>query len=236
MSLLALIVKQSTKTSSSLRDERGFTLIETMLSLSILVIMIGLVLSSMRLGQKAWEKGENAIKDGGTRRFVIKKLGTDVASMYPYVENRNGHDTYIFKGLSNEFAFVTAHKSASTDLPWGGAVFVSYAVSENGLRIVEKTVPLALDSGIEAHRLIELDPDVESVRFSYLGANGWQGTWNLAATKSLPSTVRVELFYRDNKRPLKITLPVGVNYDSSADKTAGLLRFPESNINGIKAA
>ena len=43
--------------------EGGFTLIETILTLSILVILLGLVLSSLRIGVMSWERG----RDGRSR-------------------------------------------------------------------------------------------------------------------------------------------------------------------------
>ncbi len=201
-----------------MRDERGFTLIETILALSILVVMIGLVLSSVRLGQHSWQKGEEAIEDAETRRFVIKRLSTDVASMYPYRENNNGQENYIFKGEENELAFVTSHHSAAAGLPWGGTMLVNYRAGDNGLRIEEKTVPLAVDSVNQAKRVIELGPSIKSLRFSYLGDGGWLDKWDIGANKVLPRAVRVEFIFTEHIMPLSITMPVGVTYDPRAAK------------------
>ncbi|MFQ5353809.1 MAG: type II secretion system protein GspJ [Thermodesulfobacteriota bacterium] len=212
------VFERAPKDLVSVRDERGFTLIETILSLSILVIMIGLVLSSVRLGQKSWLKGEAAVEDAGARRFVISRLEADIASMYPYKENMRGIDTYFFKGEEKEFAFVTVHHNVSPGLPWGGAAYVSYTAGSDGLIIREKTVPFAAEALNQAERVLKADPLIKSVTFSYLGENGWSDEWNMAAIKSLPLAVKVKFIYRkDDKSPLLITMPVAVTYDPSAE-------------------
>ncbi|MFQ5480082.1 MAG: type II secretion system protein GspJ [Thermodesulfobacteriota bacterium] len=201
-------------------DERGFTLIETILALSILVVMIGLVLSSVRLGQKSWQKGEGAIEEAETRRFIIKRLGTDIASMYPYKEKKNGEETYIFKGAGNELTFVTSHLSAVGGLPWGGAMMVSYSAGENGLKIKELTLPLAEDDDNRAERTVELGPAIKSLRFSYLGDKGWLDYWDMRRIKELPGAVRIECIFTERIRPLSITMPVGVTYPPGATKNS----------------
>lgn len=206
----------------ALRDERGFTLIETILSLSILVVMIGLVLSSLRLGQKSWEKGEEAIEDAAARRFIVKRLSADVGSMYLYIQNNNGRDTYIFKAGEKELGFVTTHHSSGAGMPWGGAMFVVYSVGEKGLTITEKTVPVVESASEQTGRSVELDADISGVRFSYLGENGWGGRWNMESIKRLPRAVRVEFVFRDDRRPLTVTVPVGVTYAPSTDDSAGV--------------
>lgn len=201
----------------SLRDERGFTLIETILSLSILVIMIGLVLTSMRLGQKSWQKGESVVEEAGKEKFVVKRIEADIASMYPYKEKNNGRESYLFAGHENELSFVTVHHSPSPGLPWGGASYVSYSAEDDGLRIREKTIPLATDALNQAQRSIKADSDIKGISFAYLGEKGWSDEWNIEALKRLPMAVRVAIVYRDDKSPLLLTMPVGVTYDPASE-------------------
>ncbi|MFQ5442188.1 MAG: prepilin-type N-terminal cleavage/methylation domain-containing protein [Thermodesulfobacteriota bacterium] len=205
-----------------MRDERGFTLIETILSLSILVVMIGLVLSSLRLGQKSWEKGEEALEDAAARRFIVRRLSADVGSMYLYMENGDGRDTYLFNAKENEFGFVTVKSAAGKEMPWGGASFVIYSAGENGLTVTEKTVPVALTAKEQAGRSLELDPGISRVRFEYLGEKGWARRWDAESIKRLPRAVRVEFIFRDDRSPLVVTVPVGVTYSPSTDDSAGV--------------
>jgi len=213
MRLSAIKFIQPAKALTTSGHERGFTLIETILSLSILVIMIGIVLSSMRLGQKAWQKGEGAIEDAGRRRFTVKRLGADVVSMYLYKERQNGHETYIFKGLSDELAFVTTNRGASAGLPWGGALYVTYFAGKDGLSLKEQTVPLARDKFGDAGKTINIDPTIKDARFTYLGAKGWRSRWDMRIIKKLPIAVRAEFTFVDGKDPLVITMPIGQGYD-----------------------
>jgi len=199
--------------SSRTSDERGFTLIEVLLSLSILVVMIGLVLSALRLGQRSMEKGEKAMDDAAVRRFVVKRLSSDVSSMYLYAVSGSGSkNNYLFKGQDRQLGFVTTYHAGSTGMPWGGASYVIYSVGEKGLTITEKTLPFAVVETRQEGRTFELGPSISGVRFSYLGESGWRNRWNPAVQKRLPMAVRAEFSLRDGA-PLVVTVPVWASYD-----------------------
>jgi len=211
-----------TRVPGPLRDERAFTLIEVMLSLSILVVMIGLVLSALRLGQRSMEKGEKAMDEAALRRFVVSRLSSDVASMYPYVETSYGEKkTFLFSGKERELGFVTTYHAGSTGMPWGGASFVQYSVGEGGLSIKEKTVPFAPADIRQDDRSFDLGQGVSDVRFSYLGPGGWQSKWDTGASKRLPLAVRAIFTFKDGTAPLVVTVPVWASYDEGAGKSGG---------------
>ncbi len=203
-------------------DERGFTLIETILSLSILVIMIGLVLSSLRLGQRSMEKGEKALDDATVRRFITKKLSSDVSSMYLYSQNNNGHKTFLFKAGEGGFAFVTSHHAGSTGLPWGGAAFVRYDTGRKGLIVTEKTLPLTDRDQKQVSKVIELSPEVSRVSFRYLGDNGWVKRWDVDSEQRLPRAVRAKFFFKQAaKEPLVVLAPVWASQKPLEEDTPG---------------
>ena len=201
-------------------DERGFTLIEVMLSLSILVVMIGLVLSALRLGQRSMEKGEEAMDEAAVRRFVVTRLSSDVASMYLYAESAFGNRVnYLFQGDEEELAFVTTYHAGSTGIPWGGATYVRYQRGEDGLSITEKTVPFAPGDVRQDERTFDLGPGIVGVRFSYLGTDEWKKQWDPGLEKRLPLAVRAEFTFRDGGAPLVVTAPVWASYDMEEGKT-----------------
>ncbi len=202
-------------------NERGFTLIETILSLSILVVMIGLVLSAMRLGQRSWEKGEHAMDDAAQRRFVVKRVSSDVASMYLYRQVNNGTDGFLFYGSEGKLGFVTSHHAGSMGMPWGGVSYVLYSTGEQGLVVTEKTVPFAEgDKGGYARSFV-LAPDINRVTFRYLGDSGWNRKWDAKVKKRLPLAVRAEFFFRDRTEPLVVTAPVWASHESADDTPRG---------------
>jgi len=192
-----------------LKDEGGFTLIETILALSILVVMIGLVLSALRLGQRSMEKGEDALNDSTARRYITERLSSDLSSMYLYSQNVDGRDRHFFKARQSAFAFVTAHHSGAATLPLGALTLVSYSVGPGGLIVTEKRTPLAEAANKRIGRTIDLAPGVNRVSFTYLGGNGWKKAWDVASTKRLPMAVRAKLFFKDaGIAPLVVLAPV----------------------------
>ncbi len=202
-------------------DERGFTLIEVLLSLSILVVMIGLVLSALRLGQRSMEKGEKAMDEAAARRFIVKRLSSDVSSMLLYAEQGLGdRKNYLFKGLEGQLAFVTTYHAGSTGMPWGGASYVIYSMGGKGLTLTEKTVPFAEPEAKQEGRTFELGPSISGVRFSYLGESGWMTRWDPALRKRLPLAVRAEFSFGD-AAPLVVTVPVWASYSPEGNAPQG---------------
>jgi len=205
-----------------LGDEGGFTLIETILALSIVVVMIGLVLSALRLGQRSMEKGEDALGDATARRYITERLSSDLSSMYLYSQNLDGRDRHFFKAGQSGFAFVTAHHTGAATLPLGALTLVSYSVGPGGLIVTEKRTPLAEAANKRIGRTIDLAPEVSRVRFTYLGENGWKKAWDVASTKRLPMAVRAKLFFKDAGRaPLVVLAPVPGSHLPFEDASSG---------------
>jgi len=205
-----------------LRDEGGFTLIETLLALSIVVVMIGLVLSALRLGQRSMEKGEDALNDATARRYITERLSSDLSSMYLYSQNVDGRDRHFFKARQSAFAFVTAHHSGAASLPLGALTLVSYSVGPGGLIVTEKRTPLAEAANKRIGRTIELAPGVNRVTFTYLGGDGWKKTWDVASAKRLPMAVRAKLFFKDaGIAPLVVLAPVPASHLPFEDASSG---------------
>ncbi len=206
----------------SFRDEGGFTLIETILALSILVVMIGLVLSALRLGQRSMEKGEDALGDAAVRRYLTERLSSDLSSMYLYSQNVDGRERHFFKARQSGFAFVTAHHSGAASLPLGTLTLVSYSVGSKGLIVTEKRTPLAEAANKRIGRTIELAPGVNRVTFTYLGEDGWKKAWDVASTKRLPMAVRAKLFFKDRAiAPLVVLAPVPASHQPFEDASSG---------------
>ncbi len=209
-----------------IKGEKGFTLIETILSLSILVILLGLVLSSLRLGQSSWERGEGAVVEAASRRFVVKRFSEDIGSMYLYSELQNGNKEYLLNAGEKEFGFVTVNRAGTAGFTWGGARLVSYFAGEEGLTVRERTLPQVSEDPSLGERLTLLAPEVEKVIFEYLGEGGWVNTWSIKKEGRLPVAVRAEFSFNGDKSQLVVTAPVGVTStvsSKSGTKTLALL-------------
>lgn len=191
------------------KDERGFTLLETLLAVSILAMLLAIVLSAFRLGIRSWEKGEAAIDSSAARRAIVSRLSADAGSMYPYSQNSGQAAEAarpLFSAGNESLGFVTVTGGAS---PWGGAKWVYYSVDSAGLTVREKTVP-AVDLNKNAGgALIELEGGVNGIRFEYLGPSGWEESWDIDLRKTLPGAIKATLSFRDGST-FSALLPVGV--------------------------
>jgi len=172
--------------------ERGFTLIETLLATSILIMLLAILLSAFRLGIRSWEKGEAAVDSIAARRAILSRLEKDVGSMYQYSQDSGAEGDgarHLFSAAESSLGFVTVSR--------GAAKWVYYSADSTGLTVREKIVPTVDPDAAGGGRLIELEPGVNGVRFEYLGASGWEDGWDIGLKKSLPGAVRARLSFRD---------------------------------------
>lgn len=192
------------------RRQGGFTLIEVVLALSILVILLGVLFSAIRLGIRSWEKGESAVEESAVRRYIATRLARDIGSMYPYIQNDGESAKYLFNGSADSFGFVTASERYADNLPWGGARWVLYSAGDKGLMVAEKTVPSRDVEKPEGGSIFILSPQVKEIRFEYMGPDGWEKSWNADDKGRLPSSVRSSVTFKDGRAPLTLTVQVGI--------------------------
>lgn len=199
------------KMRPALKGESGFTLLETVLTLAILGMLLVIVLSAVRLGIRSWEKGEGLAEDVGSIRSLTARLSTDISSIYPSTHKGDEVIRSVFIGNEDTLGFVTAGGVERGAIQYGGTRWVYYSVRETGLTIREKATlspDLTVDSG---GWLIEIEPSVEKINFEYRGIEKWTNRWNADQEKGLPAVVRVSIFFKNEKVPLKVTVPVGTS-------------------------
>lgn len=187
--------------------ERGFTLIETLLSLSILGVLVVLLLSAMRLGIRSWEKGEASVEETSVRRHLFSKLTSEMASVYPYSFKDEGKKQYAFRGDSESLGFVTASPSNRPGRPDGGLKWVSYSLRDGGLFMREKIITSENLMEENGGYLSELEPDVKKISFEYKGSSGWEKTWDTESKKELPKAIKVLVNFRDGKTAFAMLTP-----------------------------
>lgn len=196
-----------------LKEESGFTLIETVLTMVILAAFLGIVFSAMRIGVKSWEKGEAVMEKASVKRTVTTKLAKDISSAYPYKEHTEEGDAVLFSGGSKTLGFVSVSGAGLPGLPWGGAKWVYYSVRDGKLTVREKTVPCSGVERDEGGRLIVLDRGVAGVSFEYLGGNGWERHWYAADQNGLPVSIRVNISFNDGRKAVTESVIVGLTHE-----------------------
>ena len=152
------------------RGGRGLTLLELVITLTILSMVGIIALQALRLGSRSWQRGERRVDMEQKVRILSAILTQDLAALQPVTAEVNGRQVLAFQGGSDWLFFHTG-PSGYGALPWSAMVRgVGYKVDpEKGLVFSER-YPLAegrvsLEPG-ESWRT--LDPDVTRLNVRYL--------------------------------------------------------------------
>ncbi len=174
------------------RTFSGFTLLELLISMTILTLIFVAILGAIRVGSKSWEGGELRAEENQRTRTLFDSLARELTMLYPLRIPAQDvtKDVIVFRGKSDSLEFATLPQS------YGAAPFshmiriVRYSVeSEQGL-ISTESYPLvgpATAFATQEGRAKGLDERVTEVRFRYLVPEGrpednlpaqWRDSWD----------------------------------------------------------
>jgi general secretion pathway protein J len=200
------------------RRERGFTLIELVLALSIVAVMVTILFGGLRLGLRAWQRGEERADLLEHARSMSQFLEQSLSGAYPFrapVE-QGSQAVVLFQGESEKVSFVTM----SAPVPVGpGIVFTATTLSLDsgtapGLAIRQKALPNF--DPFEQVTPSMIDSTVTGIRFRYLrdtDGGSWEETWDAAEERALPRAIEVTLTAMVNGRVEEqppLTIPIRV--------------------------
>ncbi len=156
-----------------LRQKSGFTLIEVMISLTILSLIMGVILGGFRLGNKSWQKGEQRLDEQQRMRCVFSILIQDIKSCLMIqrpsdpestTQRRRTNQPVVFIGETDSIKFISTASGIAPQLKKGTLRLVKYLLSQDedkpGLILEES--PLLYQNPFEED--ID-DIDSESIEF-----------------------------------------------------------------------
>lgn len=202
--------------SCTLFPERGFTLLELLLSITILSLVLASIYGTLNMGSRAWEKGERDIDKIQRMRVIMDILSREIKSTFPYVVTPSELDThkkfYAFEGKRDSISFVSAVplKGGRKGLSW-----LSFWVEDNkGLVVVERDA-LRTDifkerNSIDKDEMEVLNAHISRIRFEYYelkrgreedeGEGEWKELWDAEKEGRLPHAVKIELTFIEEGR------------------------------------
>ncbi len=202
-------MKRSVKKISFSRGQpSGFTLMEVMVTFTILGFIILMVFGVFRLGLSAWEKGESTKDEYQRMRIASQLISQQLKSIFPYkIKSEKAEGDFLaFEGSARSVKFVST-LSLKSRKP-SGLVYVVYEFEEGGkgggrLLIYERRVTTKnfMEEETPSEEKVSLFQDLSDVRFEYYReedpdnnrAGGWVEEWNAKEEKDLPKGIRVHL-------------------------------------------
>jgi general secretion pathway protein J len=199
-----------------LSTQKGFTLLELILSISILSGVLVTIYGTLTVGSRVWEKGERDIEKIQRERVVMNLLAREIKSVFPYRVTPSERDThkefYAFEGKKDSISFVS---TAPLKGEKGGLSWLTFWVEDDeGLVVVERDA-LRADifeekESIDKDEMEVLDHQVTAVRFDYYklksgktegeGEGEWEEKWDAEKEGTLPNAVRIELTFEEEGR------------------------------------
>jgi len=193
--------------------QTGFTLLELLISLTIIGLILVIVFGALRIGARAWEKGERDVEIHQRQRVVLDNIKRQIASVcLREIKGDDGegqnNKSVFFKGDSEGMEFMSRVPMVPTTR--SGMVYVKYVVREEDggdkkrLMLYEKDILfIEKEEDIgepDEEDFFELIPGAEDIEFAYLkGAEDkdadpeWQDTWDPDSDTGIPLAVKITL-------------------------------------------
>lgn len=185
-------------------DLNGFTLLELLISITLLGFILVLLFGGLRLGMRSWDAVQQRVDNLNSVRSVENFLRREMEAISPYRWKGAPGQSLAFLGQRDKMSFVAQLPGR---IGVGGLYLVSLELEQNskGRRLLWRYVPvtnqMADFSPLEqAPELVlagtELNT-VEDIWFTYLGPDGqngslrWQDRWEVPSR--LPSLIRIQV-------------------------------------------
>ena len=193
------------------RRTQGFTLLEVMISITLISLILVIMAGAMRLSYRSIDRGEARSTYLERLKVTFSLIDDQIQSAIPLARQDDEEGRFFFEGSADKVQFASNYSLTSGQR---GYVVVRYAATraDDGtmaLYIRENTM------GVENAREIKLLEGMSEIRFEYFRkeseaedvAGEWVETW----TDELlfPRKIRVTLTFPDQK--ITFTVPIRAN-------------------------
>ena len=183
------------------RSERGFTLIEVLVAISILAILLTSVYGIFSSVSLARERLDADSAEYHRARVLFDRLGRELRGAY----FQPGDPNLVFTGLKTDDGSFELELTTSAVSPLSetgsGIAKVHYLLSEdkeeaaNGRVLLRSEHPVHDSADEEAAGMMRLVPGIEAMSLRFYANGQWQTTWQ-ARTSGLPELVEIALQLR----------------------------------------
>jgi len=226
----------------------GFTLLEVIVTLTILGLILLVISSAFRLGVSAWEKGESSAEESQTLREVSRLVCQQIKSSVPYkmrTEKAEG-DYLAFDGNAHSLKFVSALPIKARQPQ--GFVYAFYEFKEEGRlvyyeqRVLNKNFFEETPNEESGVSLLE---GISDLRFEYFRREDkdknwkeeWVEQWNAKDEKELPQALRLTVTLRNktNEKKEPFSLLASISATRFEEIRTGVIRLSSPQTPGQPA-
>ena len=179
--------------------QAGFTLLELMISLTLLGVMLTMVYSVFATALAAVPRGEDVAARSARMRAATSLLARQVRSIISFpVEGEDESTPCYFWGDAYSFEFVTAAPQHN-----GGEGLARVTYMSDGVSLSMREEVIFSGAAITGEREastateVKLLDGLSSVRFQYLRLDGtdseWRDVWDPYEEQTLPGAIRITL-------------------------------------------
>jgi len=193
----------------------GFTLVEVMVSLTVLGFILLMISGAFSLGLSVWERGESTKEEYQKVRIISQLISQQVKSIVPYkIKTKKAEGDYLaFNGKARSLKFVSALPIKFKQPE--GFIYVVYEFKEGsgeegGRLILYEQRVLNRDffeDELKEELGISLLEGITNVRFEYYQEEnsdknqqeGWIEEWNAKGTKEFPRALKMTILQKNGK-------------------------------------
>lgn len=195
----------------NIKQSDGFTLIEVLVSLTLLIIVLGAVYSTFFSVQRAIDRFDNiSLKYHEVRTtldIMRREIEASLLKNLPQGEEDESKPRaeFIIKDRDSFGKSTSSLDLTSFSFKGSGLNTVSYFVNKeehSSLNLVKSEKPSIIKSNSYTMIMIE---DIEGFAVETLFNNKWVKTWDTANTGRLPGIVRISIEFIDNGKIIKLT-------------------------------
>jgi general secretion pathway protein J len=175
-----------------LKGRKGFTLLELLISITLLVLILVVTMGAMRMGSRSVAAGEKKMDAQERLRTVLSILDAQIQSQVPLSYEEQGNKKYYFQGDRKTLRFATNHSIREGRK---GYLVVDYRV-EAGTPGREMLYASERTPGVEGSRDTWLI-DAKEIVFGYFyrEPTDEQGKWveNLSDGTVIPEKISIRM-------------------------------------------
>lgn len=190
----------------------GFTLLEVLISITLLVVVLGAIYSTFFMVQRAVSRFEKISLKYQEARTILDMIRREIESVYikkPQNKDITLNNT-LFLVQDRDIFNHSASSIYFTSFPFRdkNLHIISYSVERDNdtLKLLKMDAPAVTISTLFSHlQRIELMDGIEGFSVEMLLENSWVKTWDSSQVNGLPARVRISILIDDNGEEFQLT-------------------------------